>query len=139
MPSKFETTVEGHVGKDPMLRTVSTGSTVCNFSVAVKGKGKNGQEETTWINVTCWNKVAEWAAAEVKKGMAVHLTGKIEAEAYADKISGQPRASLRLTAFNGRLAQASNRASPQVQKAAAEYAAKSNEPDASIDLNDIPF
>ena len=96
-----QTTIVGHLGADPELRSVSSGDQVCNFTVAVTRKwtNKDGdkKEETTWYKVTVWNKQAENCAKYLEKGRKVFCQGKVKAEGWKDR-EGNSRASLVLTA-----------------------------------------
>ena len=81
-----EVTIIGNVGSDPILRYTSTGSAVCNFSVATteKYKDKNGewQESTEWHKMTAWNKNAEFVKEYVSKGTMVYVNGKLKTSKY---------------------------------------------------------
>lgn len=83
MPNLNRVTIEGHLGKDPELRTTQGGTAVCNFSIGVS-EGKQGDEnrETEWFNVVLWKWAAEKAAKELKKGDAVHIEGKLKTRSY---------------------------------------------------------
>jgi single-strand DNA-binding protein len=98
-----KTIVIGHLGRDPEMRYTPTGVPVTSFSVATSRKwtNQNGEttEKTTWFRVTCWRKLAEFAAQYLKKGSRVLVEGDIDASAYTDR-EGSPRASLELTATN---------------------------------------
>jgi single-strand DNA-binding protein len=102
-----QTIIVGNVGRDPELRYTQQGIPVCDFSVAVTRRlGRSDEaerrEKTTWYRVTCWRQQAEIAAQYVRKGTQIMVVGTVEASAYQDK-SGQPAASLNLTANNFQL------------------------------------
>ncbi|PJF24463.1 MAG: single-stranded DNA-binding protein [Phototrophicales bacterium] len=102
-----QTIIVGNVGRDPETKMFPNGQMVCNFSVAVSrrwtDRSSNEQrEETTWFRVACWGKQAETANQFVKKGSQIMVVGRISARAYKDN-SGQPQASLELTADNFQL------------------------------------
>jgi len=86
MPNLAAITIAGHLGKDPELKTGETA--VCKFSVAVKTRAKkNGEwtDMTTWWSVTCFGKVAEFAAKDLTKGAPVLLSGEASVEEYTAK------------------------------------------------------
>jgi single-strand DNA-binding protein len=62
---------------------------VANFTLATDENYKNKEGEwvknTTWHRISLWNKDADKAAAELKKGMRIALTGKIVNKQYTDK------------------------------------------------------
>ena len=95
-----QTIIIGNVGRDPDMRYTPQGVPVCDFSVAVTRKWKQGdeqREETTWFKVVCWRALAEIASQYVTKGRQVMLAGRVEADAYIAK-DGEARAELVLTA-----------------------------------------
>jgi len=92
----IELTVIGNLGKDPEARYTPNGTLVCNFSVASSRK-VNGEDHTTWVDVTAWDKLAETSHKHLAKGSKVFLRGVPEVQAFARK-NGEPGASLKLTA-----------------------------------------
>ncbi len=99
-------TIVGNVGKDAEIRYLRDGIAVCDFTVAVNkvtGRGDNRVEKTTWFKVTLWRERAETASNLVKKGTKILVTGEIDASAYIDKKTNEPRASLEITASEFRL------------------------------------
>jgi single-strand DNA-binding protein len=83
--------IAGHLGKDPEMRYASNGDAVTNLSVATNRKytDKNSQlvKETTWFRVSVWGKQAETCNQYLKKGSAVLVEGRLN----ADKETGGPR------------------------------------------------
>jgi len=100
MPSYQKMIVVGHLGRDPEVRYIQSGTAVCNFSVAVTDKYKD-KETTTWFAVTVWGKLAESCGEYLKKGRLVLIEGKVDLETY-DAKDGTKRSQLRLTASNVR-------------------------------------
>lgn len=74
----------GNIGRDPEMRVTSGGKNVCTFSVAVSSK-KNGQDQTTWYRVTCYDKLADIAIQFGGKGKQVFVEGKLNVSTYTDK------------------------------------------------------
>ncbi len=74
----------GRLTKDPELRTISTGNTTCNFTVAVTRQFTNasGERETDFINCVIWGKQAENLAKYCTKGSLVGVTGRIQTRNY---------------------------------------------------------
>jgi len=86
----------GSLGKDPEIRTTSSGINVCNFNVAVTER--KGQEKvTTWFRVTAWRGLAESCQKYLAKGRKVCVTGSVSVSTYEGK-DGTTRASLEVTA-----------------------------------------
>jgi single-strand DNA-binding protein len=83
--------IAGNLGKDPELRYAPNGDAVCSFNVATNRKytDKSGQlvKDTTWFRVSVWGKQAESCNQYLKKGSAVLVEGRLQ----ADKATGGPR------------------------------------------------
>lgn len=79
----------GTLGKDPEVRTISSGKKVANFSLATNEtrKDKNGDKitETEWHNIVVWGTAAETVEKYLKKGSQVYIEGKIKTETFDDK------------------------------------------------------
>ena len=96
------TVVVGHLGRDPEMRYTADGTPVTSFSVATTRKWTNAegepQERTTWFRVTAWRKLAETCNQYLTKGRLVLVEGDVDASAWSDKTSGEPRATIELRA-----------------------------------------
>jgi single-strand DNA-binding protein len=66
----------GHLTKDPELRELSSGKTVCELRLAVDGMGRGG--EVGYINVSVFGKPGEAAAQYLTKGRQVAVEGRLE-------------------------------------------------------------
>ena len=92
----------GNVGKkDPELAFMPNGDAVCSFSVAVKGRTKDGdgwkdKENPSWYKVKVWRKAGEAVAETVRAGQRVLVAGRIEIEQYEK--NGEPRSIPTVTA-----------------------------------------
>ena len=73
----------GHVGKDPDVRTLESGSRVAKFSLATTDKNKD--KTTQWHNITVWDKVADIVEKYVKKGSQITVIGSIQYGSYTNK------------------------------------------------------
>ncbi len=96
------TTVIGHLGRDPEMRYLPSGNPVTSFSIATTRKWTNAegqpQEKTTWFRVSVFGKQAEACNQYLAKGRLVLVEGDVDASAWADKTTNEPRASLELRA-----------------------------------------
>ena len=72
----------GRLGKDPVLEVTPNGKPHTKFSLAVD-QGKD--QPTMWLNVTCWDKLAETVEKYAHKGMQVFVQGKLQLRPYKDK------------------------------------------------------
>lgn len=102
VPDINKLTLAGRVGKDPELKYTQSGKAYCNFSVANTKYGRNyagdRTDETLWMNVTCWEKTAEFAAEHLHKGSPVIVEGRLKEESWTDRDSGQERKIMKLQA-----------------------------------------
>lgn len=80
----------GHLGKDPDVRTLDSGTKVCQFTLATTEKGytlQNGTQvpdRTEWHNLVLWKELAEVAGKYLHKGDKVFIEGKIRSRSYED-------------------------------------------------------
>jgi single-strand DNA-binding protein len=79
----------GNLGMNPEVKTLESGSTVVNFSIATSDRYKNKEgeqvENTTWHNLVAWGKTAEIAEKYLKKGAQVAVEGKLTNRSYEAK------------------------------------------------------
>lgn len=79
----------GNLGQDVELKTLPTGATVANFSIATtekwNDKNKQLQSETTWHSIVTWGRTAEMCAQYLSKGKQVFVEGKIQVRSWEDK------------------------------------------------------
>lgn len=75
----------GRLTKNPELRETQNGVPVCNFTLAVDRRFKSeGQPTADFINITTWNKTAEFAHRWFSKGLRVGVTGRIQTRSWED-------------------------------------------------------
>jgi single-strand DNA-binding protein len=74
----------GRIGKDPELRTTTTGKSMIEFSIAVdkKFKSNDGGSDTDWFRVKAWGQTAEFVANYLGKGRLVSVDGRVETRKY---------------------------------------------------------
>jgi single-strand DNA-binding protein len=79
-------TLVGNTGKDPEIRTTTTGKKVATFSLATSEKRKDASGETltvtSWHNIVAWSPLAEVAELYVKKGQLLYIDGRINYRTY---------------------------------------------------------
>lgn len=94
-------TIIGNLTRDPELRTVGSGISVCDFTVAVNRRNRsqnaNGQPETDFFRVTAWRQLGETCARYLAKGRKVCVMGPVSARTYQAN-DGSTRVSLEVTA-----------------------------------------
>ena len=67
------TLLTGNLGGDPESAFTSEGTQVVTFSLAFR----SGKDKTSWIQVKCWNKMAEIAEKYLHKGAKIALIGAL--------------------------------------------------------------
>lgn len=82
----------GRLTREPELRYTPGGTAVANFDLAVDRPAPNqqGERETDFIRIVCWQKVAENVANYVKKGRLVGVEGRLQIRSYETQ-DGQKR------------------------------------------------
>ena len=82
-------TLIGHLGRDPEIRFMPSGSAVANFSVATseswKDKDGNKEERTEWHRVVVFGKLAEICNQYLSKGKQVYLEGRLQTREWEDR------------------------------------------------------
>ena len=77
----------GNLGRDPEVRSVSSGAKVANVSIATtrnwkdKSSGEK-REETEWHRVVFYDKLAEIVGQYLKKGAQVYVEGRLHYGEY---------------------------------------------------------
>jgi len=85
--------VAGRLTQDPDLRYTKKGTAVTNLNVATG----DYQNDTIFLNVTCWGKDAENAAEYLSKGRGVIVEGQLQNDNYTTK-SGYEMKKLKVNA-----------------------------------------
>ena len=85
----------GNLGDEPVVKQIQSKSgLVSNFTLAINethiDANGNKVENTEWVRVVAWGKLAEIVQKYLHKGSQVHITGKIRTRSYQDK-EGQTR------------------------------------------------
>ena len=77
----------GNLTRDPELNVVSTGVSVCRFSIAVSRRFANsdGNREVDFINIVAWRGLADTCAKYLKKGNKVAICGNLQTRSYENK------------------------------------------------------
>lgn len=76
--------LEGRLTKDPERAITTTGKSVSKFTLAVDREvaSKDGQKEADFIQVQCYDKVADFVNQWLKKGTLIQLEGRINTGSY---------------------------------------------------------
>ena len=74
----------GNLTRDPEIRYVGSGAAVTKFTLAVNRRSKQ-QEETDYIDIVAWDKLAETCNTYLKKGMSCLVEGRLSIRSYETK------------------------------------------------------
>lgn len=136
----------GRLTKDPEVRQTSNGTPVANFSIAINRKYKSVsgelKEDTTFVGIVAWQKLAELCKQFLAKGRAVLVEGKMQNRSWETE-DGQKRSTLEVRAdrieFLDREPRAAGTSGPSPDDDSPE--GQSGGPEASPDKSDddLPF
>ena len=94
-------TIAGRLVREPEVRIVGAGVTVCDFSVAVDRDFKNnGEKMTDFFECTAWRATAEFLVKYIRKGDMMVVTGSMFSKKWQDKETGQNRSKMYLDVKN---------------------------------------
>jgi single-strand DNA-binding protein len=70
--------ITGNLGQDPEIHYSSEGNPIASLNLAFK----SGKDKTSWIKVTCFNKLAEISEQYLRKGAKVTIVGALDQEKW---------------------------------------------------------
>jgi single-strand DNA-binding protein len=94
--------ITGNLTRDPELRSLPSGNSVCSLRVACNGRRKN-QETQQWeevpnyFDVTVWGAQGENCSKFLRRGRGVAVDGRLQWREWTDK-EGQKRQSVDIVA-----------------------------------------
>jgi single-strand DNA-binding protein len=93
----------GNLTRDPEVRYTTSGTAVCDITLAVNSqwtdkRSNERKEEVTFIDVTLWGRTAEIAGEYLAKGRPVLIEGRLHQDKWDDKETGQKRTKLKVVA-----------------------------------------
>ncbi len=91
----------GRLTRDPESRYTPSGAAVLNFGIAVnrRFRDQSGEwrDDTCFVNVVAWQKLAERLTEVLKKGSAVMVEGRLQSRSWETK-EGQKRTTIEVNA-----------------------------------------
>ena len=137
--------ITGNLTRDPELRTTTSGSNVCSFSVAVnrtyKGADGENKEDVSYIDCVAWGKLGEVISNYAKKGSSVLVSGRLSQRSFEGK-DGVKRSRTEVVAedFNFIGSNPTSRGGSASQAGAeAPVDIPTDIPEGEVDLSEIPF
>jgi single-strand DNA-binding protein len=150
----------GNLTRDPEVRAIPSGQSVCNFSLALnrsfKGADGQWQEATDYVDVVAWGPLGERIAQYLQKGSRCLVTGRIQSRSWEQ--DGQKRNKVEVNASDvtfldgrgggdsegGSASQGAPSSAPAAKPAPSKKPTKDDVVvedigDEPINLDDIPF
>jgi len=95
----------GRLTRDPVLRHTQTNTPVTSFTLAIERSFKSGeQRQSDFIDIVCWEKLAEFTANYFIKGQLVAVVGRLQQRQWEDK-EGNKRTSYEVVANEAHFAE----------------------------------
>jgi single-strand DNA-binding protein len=142
----------GHLGKDPEIRTMTSGDRVANLSIGVTEKWRDKssgekKERTEWVRVVCFNEnIVKVCENYLKKGSLIYVEGALQTRKYEQGGVEKYASEIVLQKFNGVLTMLGEKSEGQKSPSEDDYSsgfsgpAGRASPKESYDLNDdIPY
>ncbi len=127
----------GNLGRDPEMRYMPDGQAVCNFSIACteswKDKSGDKQENTEWVRITAYRKLAEICGQYLKKGAQVYIEGKMQTRKWTDK-DGVEKYTTEIIANDMRMLGSKNDGNAESKQAAPQSKATASFDDMDDDI-----
>jgi single-strand DNA-binding protein len=143
-----QVTLMGNLTRDPDLRQIPSGQSVCSFSLALnrsyKGADGNWQEVTDYVDVVAWGPLGERVAQYVTKGRPVLVSGRLQSQSWEK--DGQKRSKVEVVANDVTFLGGRGEGTPSENASPSDNKKKANKDvvvedigDEPINLDDIPF
>lgn len=87
----------GRLTRDPELRYTPNGVPVAHFTLAVNRTRGSQKDETDFIDIVAWNKLAEICQQYLSKGRLVSVVGRLQIRNYETQ-DGQKRKAVEVIA-----------------------------------------
>ena len=132
----------GNLTRDPELRSLPSGTAVCNLRLASNSRRKNSStgewvEKANYFDVTVWGAQAESCARFLSKGRAVAVDGRLDWREFETR-DGQKRQAVEIVAEHVQFLGGGD--SPTESKPATQPTTRSGPPTSASDQDDdIPF
>jgi single-strand DNA-binding protein len=95
--------ITGNLTRDPELRSLQSGMSVCSLRIAsnTRRKDQSGEwvDKPNYFDVTIWGRQGENAAQYLSKGRPVAIDGRLEWREFQDK-EGNKRQAVEIVADN---------------------------------------
>lgn len=134
----------GRIGKDPEIRTLTSGDRVANLTLATseswRDKSGERKEKTEWHKVVIFNEhLVKTAEQYLKKGQSVYIEGSLQTRKWTDNAGVEKYATeIVLQKFRGELTMLGKAGEGEREAAPAKGGGGDGGFDADLD-SEIPF
>jgi single-strand DNA-binding protein len=129
--------VQGRLVRDPELKTISTGSELCKFTVGTSEE-YNGKKSSCFIDVTVWGSQASAISASCRKGSIVDVIGKLKQENWEKDGVRRTKHSIVAEIVNFAASVPQGNQEPRQSESAKAYA-EPKKPTQEADDSEAPF
>jgi single-strand DNA-binding protein len=102
MASMNKVYLVGNITRDPDMRKTNSGTSVCEFGIAVneRVKGQDGQyiDKPVFVSLTAWSQTADFICQYLQKGSPVLVEGRLQLDQWQDRDTGEKRSKLKVVA-----------------------------------------
>lgn len=146
--------IMGNLTRDPEVRTIPSGQSVCSFSLAVNrswtGSDGQTQESVDFFDIVAWGKLGELVGQYLRKGRKALVVGRLQTRTW-DAQDGSKRKATEIVASDvtfldggGAAGTGMSDTTATAQPAAAlgkqeDVVVDDIDDDKPIDLSEIPF
>lgn len=100
MASLNKVMIIGNLTREPEISYTPRGAAVATLGIAINRtyttESGEKRDDTTFVDVELWNKLAELAGEYLHKGNSVFIEGRLKLDSWDDKATGQKRYKLRV-------------------------------------------
>src|SRR5258708_16588439 len=93
MPTLNRALLIGNLTRDPEIKYTPRGTAIADIALAINRTRKDDvgekQEDTTFVDVTLWGRMAEIASEYLRKCQPVFIEGRLQLDCWNDKQSVQ--------------------------------------------------
>jgi single-strand DNA-binding protein len=92
--------VIGNLTRDPEIKYTPKGSAIADIALAINRSyttdSGEKRDETTYVDIVLYGRLAEIAGEYLKKGRPVYIEGRLKLDTWDDKQTGQKRSKMRV-------------------------------------------
>ncbi|NMA43771.1 MAG: single-stranded DNA-binding protein [Oligosphaeraceae bacterium] len=92
----------GNLTRDPILKALPSGMSVCEMGLAINRYYRTPQgedkKEVCFVDIECYGRTADNCNRYLRKGSGAYFEGRLKQDKWIDKSSGQNRSKLMMVA-----------------------------------------